>query len=148
MDPIIKYLSEVEFNPQLFDMLHRAGTDPELYDKLFITPELFVLMLGIDQLSMHDPNKDTDPPIDHKAFVNFLRWITIRFATDPVWQSYIGWFLRYTSKFAQTDSYYPIVYSPRWTMKNFMTRNEKINIAEENAKVKSPEEIFKRKKTK
>jgi hypothetical protein len=54
--------------------------------------------------------------------------------------------MRSLAIYATPNSYYPIRTSPRFYLDNFIVRGQPINFTEENANVKKPEEIFKRKK--
>lgn len=149
VDPVVRHLSGLKFETDLFDVLHQSNSDPDLYSKFFNVPELYVLMNALYVIDQHDPNKHIEEGhMDHYAMANLIRWITIKFATDPVWMCYFGWFIRFMAAHTSPTSYWPIKFSPRWLPENFIKRGEEIDIRTENAKLKTPEEIFKRRKSK
>jgi len=142
-DPIIKFLSNIQFQTDVFEVLQKASKNPEEYDKYFQSPELFVLMNAAWVLEGNDPNKGNE---DHEAIVNLIKWITIKCASDPVWFCYFGWLFRFVAVHTDPSSYWPIKYSPRFLPKNFIKRGEPIVTQVENRKIKTPEEVFKKSK--
>lgn len=139
VDPVIDLLSRLQFDHDVFAEIHAATKDPEMYDKFFRIPELFVMANANWVIRDNDPNKGN---IDHAAFLNFIQWIAIKCATDPVWMCYFGWFFRFFAQHTDPSSYWPIKFSPRFLPKNFIVRGQPVSILNENNKIKSPEEVF------
>jgi hypothetical protein len=97
-------------------------------------------------LESADPNKGT--PLgekEHQAMVNMVKWMVVKFATDPTWFSYLGWMFRFFAAHQHHTSYWPVQHSERFLPKNFVVKGEPVSIIEENKKIKSPEEVFKTK---
>lgn len=145
-DPIVQFLAGIQFNMDIFVELEKAAADPEVMAKFFQTPDVLALHHLASQFDIYDPNKNGPGEVDHKAMVTLLKWFIIRYTNDPVWFCYVGWLMRSLAVYATPNSYYPIRTSPRFYLDNFIIRGQPINFADENANIKKPEEIFKRKK--
>ena len=141
VDPVIGFLASLRFEQDVFAQLQAVSEDPEQYDKYFRIPELFIFLNAHYVLNDNDPNRGN---VDHQAIQNLIKWMTLKTASDPVWMCYFGWFFRFFAAHTDPTSYWPIKFTPRFLPKNFIKRGEKIDIVEENAKVKTPEEVFKR----
>lgn len=148
-DPVVDYLSKLQFRTDLFDVLHQAQGDPNAYDKFFQTPEFYVFMNMIHVLESSDPNKgDVNGDMDHQAMINLIKWLIVKFATDPTWFCYIGWMFRFFSAHQHPTSYWPVQHSDRFFPRNFVVKGQEIDIAAENMKLKvnkTPNDVFKSK---
>ena len=143
-DPVVEFLSHIKINTNLFDEIRNSFSDPEKYGEYLKAPDLFVMMNMIGIIQEFDPNKDNyEGAKDHLAFINLIKWMLLKFATDPVWISYIGWFGRMYGCCMHPSSYWPIKHSARFEPEHFFVRGQPINIEEENAKLKDPQDIFK-----
>jgi hypothetical protein len=142
-DPIVEFLSRVTFNTNLFDEIRNATFDPEKYHGYLKAPDLFVLMNMIGIIQEYDPNgKIPEGQKDHLAFINLIKWMLMKFATDPVWISYIGWFGRMYGCHQHPSSYWPIKYSDCFAPDKFFKRGQPVNIEEENKKMRDPNDVF------
>lgn len=146
IDPVTKYLASIQFGANLFVELEKAWEDPDTLAKFFQTPDVLVLMHEVHQMEFYDPNRDGPGEIDHKAFINLLKWMIVKYTNDPVWFCYIGHLIRFLAAYSQPSSNFPIRTSPRFYPDNFIKRGEPINFSEENKKVENPQDIFKRKR--
>jgi hypothetical protein len=145
-DAVIDFFSQIKFETNLFDIINQSDTNPELYDQLFQAPELFILNNARMVIAHYDPNgKCPEGLKDHEAMLNIIRWIMLKFATDPVYTCYFGYLFRFVAAHTSPGSYWPVQFHPRWLPENFIVRGEQVNVAEENAKIRTPAEIFKRK---
>lgn len=143
-DPVVEFLSRLEFNTTIFDELFKADKDPELYTKFMQLPDIYVLKNLWHIIGCWDPNNKQGCPgyKDHIAWINLIKWFLVKIITDPQWTSYIGHFGRLYGGVQHPSSYYPIVYNPRFTPNHFFVKGQPVNMAEENANNKDPEEVY------
>jgi hypothetical protein len=145
-DPVVDYLSRLQFKTDLFYVLHQSQEDPNAYNQFFQTPELYVFLNMMQVLESSDPNKGTAlGQKEHEAMINLCKWLAVKFATDPTWFSYIGWMFRFFTAHQHPTSYWPVKHSDRFLPKNFAIKGEPISIKQENEKMKDPSDVFKSK---
>lgn len=141
-DPVIEFLSKLQFNTNIFEQLDKADKDPELYTYFMQVPDIYVLKNMLWIIGEHDPNVKGLGKQDHDAWHNLLKWLLIKMMTDPQWTSYIGHFGRLYGSCQNQSSYYPIKYSPRFTPHGFFVKGEPVNMKEENERITDAEDEF------
>lgn len=145
-DPVVEFMSRLDFRTDLFDKLNEAQGNPEAYDKFFQTPDLYVFMNMVHVLNVADPNRHDPVGLkEHQAMVNLVKWMLVKFATDPTWFCYMGWMFRFFNAHSHPTSYWPIKHSERFYPRNFIVKGQPVNVAEENKQIKTPQEVFKSK---
>lgn len=142
VDPVVDFLSKITFNTNIFEELNASCNDPEKWEQMFKTPDVYVLANAKSVLFNFDPNKGTDGQKDHDAMLNLLNWFIVKICTDPVWLSYLGWFIRFCSAHTNPSSYYPIKYHHAFNPNHFFVRNQEVKISIENQKFTDPAEVF------
>lgn len=109
LDPIIEFLSRVEFKDVLIQQLIESGQNSELYSKFFKFPDILVYWDAYIVLGYDNPDSDSK---DNQAFQTLIHWMMIKMATHPYWFQRIGWFNRFVAAHNNPSSYYPLKYSP------------------------------------
>lgn len=143
-DPVVEFLTRLQFNTEIFEQLDKADKDPELFSHFMQVPDIYVLKNIWHIIANFDPNRNPDCPgiKDHIAWVNLIKWFIIKSTTDPQWLSYLGHFGRLYGGTQHASSYYPIKYSPRFTPNGFFVKGNPTNIEEENKRITNTEDEF------
>ena len=144
IDPVIDLFNRLQFAPEVFQEINEAHSNPEKWEKLFTSPDIFVLNASRSVFGLYDPNgKVPEGELDHRAMYNLIGWLLLKVSTDPVWLSYIGWFIRFCAAHTNPSSYYPIKWHPRFSPDHFFIRGQTYNITEEKQQLTDPAEVFK-----
>jgi hypothetical protein len=146
LDPLVKIMASLKFNEEFFDNIAKSHNDPEQYAEYFKTPDIYILWNLMWIIADYDPNKDIEGPskANHDAYFNLVKWMLLKFTTDPQWFSYIGHLMRYLSVHLHPSSYYPLRYSERFVPNHFFTATDNPTIQEVNEQIKKdPREVFK-----
>ena len=139
-DPVINLLKELNFDGiPLFDELVEQQTDKELcikYFKMSTEVALFHLLVEFDAFDTHPSNAE-----DHIAMRNLIKWVMMKFSSDPVWFSYLGWFMWGIASSGHADTYHPLLWHPKFVPTDFYNRTDKPTDVMD--KTVRPHEVFK-----
>lgn len=87
--------------------------------------EIIIMMARI-HISSFDPDVGKEK---YKAFDNLLKLLMEAVATDPWWNSRIGWFMWWCACYAKYDSYYPMQWCHHYDPLNFYREGEPVRPA-------------------
>ena len=146
LDPLVKILASLKFNDQFFEEIALAHSSPEKYAKLFETPDVLILWNLMIIIQDYDPSKDIEgfSKANHDAYYNLVKWMLLKFVTDPQLFSYIGHMVRYFAIHLHPSSYFPIRYSEKFVPNHFFTALDNPTVDQVNSTIKKdPSEVFK-----
>jgi len=104
---IEELLGDIEVDcPILTTVGEKCGNQAE-YEQLLKNNPNSIVLCQTHAYAMSDREAADNPP-KYKAFINLIKLLANEFATDPYWNSRIGWMMWFWVCYARHDSYYPM----------------------------------------